>query len=98
PRIATPCPSTTLFRSVAVAVEAEPDRVVLMPVRPDDQVRMRLRVDRAQRIPGVEARAAHDPHPRRLAVLIVLEQEARRIEVAALDRKSTRLNSSHVKI
>ena len=69
---------------IDVVAEAQPDGVALVAMGADDQMGMRLRVDRAQRVAGLEARAAHHPHVRGPAAFVVFEQEARAIEIAAL--------------
>src|SRR5207302_9930757 len=93
-----PCPYTTLFRSVRGVGRQErgccrrPRRAGL------------VRVDGAQRgrsaPPAARAAAARPPHARRVLVRLAVAAAAavRPGAACAGDRKSTRLNSSHVKI
>src|SRR5690606_40290447 len=94
PPSSTPCPYTPLFRSLRQQAEDAQRRVAehLEAARQAQE-----EADRARRLAGFapdELREAEEPE-----APFSMEELVRRVEaLEAQDRKSTRLNSSHVKI
>src|SRR5690606_41010512 len=91
-----PFPSTTLFRSSDRALPAL--RALLTDTAPSAFWQTHLRLDRACKPSRAHIGRSHADGVLVNAVLPVLLLHAEQAADTPLDRKSTRLNSSHVKI
>src|SRR3712207_7090509 len=84
-------PYTTLFRSHLPKVRTHVSDDVAVAIDPRDVVLERARVARQQDHPAL-------PRPRKRAVPLAVDVDLTGDDAVVVDRKSTRLNSSHANI